>query len=124
MDVKVKKSLRRAGGIKTTKNKLLCPYGCPASVGAFPIEEGIDRADLRIVVLVGFNLIVAVEVLDIGDRVIQFQITADVGRHSFKLIIPIGSIGIEGQVSQLVDAFCCTAFEIIRIVLLRRLLYG
>ena len=94
------------------------------SIRSFPIQEGVDGADLCVIILVGLDFVVTVEVFDVGDRVVQFQITADVGRHGFKLVIRIGSIDIERQVAQLVYSFCCPAFGIIRIVLLRRLLYG
>ncbi len=42
------------------------------SIRAFTVQEGIDRADLRVVILVGLYFVIAVEVFDIGDRVVQF----------------------------------------------------
>ena len=60
-----------------------------------PIQESIDRADLGIVILVGLHFVIAVKILDIGDRIIQFQITADVSRHSFKLVVRVGSIDVK-----------------------------
>ena len=72
------KSPRRAGGNKTTKNKLSVDGGAPRYarrgrlIRALAVQKSIDRADLRVVVLIGLYFIIAVEVFDIGDRVVQF----------------------------------------------------
>ncbi len=71
----LKKSPRRTRGNKTTKNKLwyrpgpICP-GIILSVGSFPVQEGVDRTDFSIVVLVGLYLVIAVEVLYVGDCIV------------------------------------------------------
>jgi hypothetical protein len=40
-------------------------------IRSLPVKESIDRTDLRVVVLVGLYLVIAVKVLDIGDRVVK-----------------------------------------------------
>ena len=56
------------GGIKQLKTNYLF-YDL---VRSLTVQKCIDRADLRVVVFVCLHLVVAVEVLDIGDRVVQF----------------------------------------------------
>jgi hypothetical protein len=41
-------------------------------IRTFAVQEGIDRTNLRVVVLVGFYFVIAIKVFDVGDRVVQF----------------------------------------------------
>jgi len=40
-------------------------------IRTFAVQEGIDGTNLRVVVLVGLYFVIAVEVFDVGDRVVQ-----------------------------------------------------
>jgi hypothetical protein len=65
-----KKSPRRTRGNKQLKTNYLDPYS-RRLIRPLPIQECIDRADLRIIILIGLHLIITIEILHIGDRIIQ-----------------------------------------------------
>ena len=53
------------GGLKQLKTNY------SVLIRTFAVQEGIDGADLRVVVLVGLHLVITIEVFDVGDRVVQ-----------------------------------------------------
>ena len=71
--IKLKNPPGEPGGIKQLKTHYLewKSHREKASVRSFTIQEGIDRTDLRIVILIRLHFIIAVEILHIGDGVVQ-----------------------------------------------------
>lgn len=58
------------GGIKQLKTNYYKERG-RRLVRPFAIQEGIDRTDLCVIIFIGFHFIVTVEVLHIGNGVVQ-----------------------------------------------------
>ena len=65
-------------------------------IGLFSVQEGVDGAYFGLVILVGLDGIVAVEILYIGDLVMQIHIAAKVSWYRLKLIVWIGCVNVEG----------------------------
>ena len=64
-------------------------------IGFFPIQEGVDGTYFGLVIFVGLDSVVAIEILHIGDLVMQIHIAAKVSWYRLKLIVWIGCVDIE-----------------------------